>query len=429
MTHTDEAIGDRIPSTKEICRRVEDIHPAPLYGEDINSISGGFEAAMAAAGLKVPPAGLKADGKIRRCDVDDDKGEGTYQLDLGGIPAGWFQNNRDGASPRRWHVRTGQKRTAAEIAAYKQKARLQQAARKADIVQQQEETAKRAVVLIENSENAPASHPYLSRKNVQAHGLRYSAQPVAISPSRGSAPDVLIVPMRDIEDTLWNTQLIDATGTTAFLRPGRTSGCFFVIGKSGVVFTTSGLNPVGLNLICEEFATAATCFKAMDVPAVVAFDGGNLLPVAKALHAAYPMAKFIVCGDDDWKAQGNPGRTYAINAAGAIGAEVAFPEFSAHHCRSDKETDFNDLALIEGLGAVRDCIEAAEAVETIQARTEEPANAAIEAAIERLAALSDTDYELARKDEANKLGFRPTFLDKVVKKTKAANAAPPPGLN
>ena len=78
--------------------------------------------------------------------------------------------------------------------------------------------------------------------------------------------------------------------------------------------------------------------------------------------------------------------------------------------------------LSKGVGAVRACIEAAEAVETIKARAEEPANAAIEAAIERLAALSDNDYELVREDEAEKLGFRPTFLDKVVQKTKAANA-------
>ena len=75
---------------------------------------------------------------------------------------------------------------------------------------------------------------------------------------------------------------------------------------------------------------------------------------------------------------------------------------------------------------MRACIEAAEAVETIQARAEEPANAAIEAAIERLAALSDNDYELVREDEAKKLGFHPTFLDKVVKKTKAANAGAAP---
>ena len=75
---------------------------------------------------------------------------------------------------------------------------------------------------------------------------------------------------------------------------------------------------------------------------------------------------------------------------------------------------------------MRACVEAAEAVETIETRAEEPANAAIEAAIERLAALSDADYDLVREDEAKRLGFSPTFLDKIVGQTKAANAASPP---
>jgi phage/plasmid primase-like uncharacterized protein len=131
----------------------------------------------------------------------------------------------------------------------------------------------------------------------------------------------------------------------------------------------------------------------VDVPTVVTFGYDNLLPVAQALSAAYLKAKFIICGDDDWKAQDpdgkpiNPGRTHAINAARATGAEVASPVFSPGYCRSDSETNSDDLALAEGLGSVRACVETAEAVETIKARAEEPANAAIEAAIERLAAL------------------------------------------
>ena len=421
MAHTDDAIGDDcILLEKEICRR------APLHHEagNISSISGEFEAAMADAGLEVPLGGVKADGKIHRCDVEGEggKGDGAYQLHLDGIPAGWFQSNRDGASPRRWHARTGQKFTATEVAAYKEKARSQQAARNAFLAQQQEQTAKRAAALIDGSEDAPASHRYLDSKKVQAHGLRYSAVPVAISPRRNSAADVLIVPMRDIDGTLWNAQLIDASGAADFLKDGRVGGCFYAIGTAG------GLNPNGLNLICEGFATAATCFEAMDVPAVVAFGCDNLLAVAKALRSAYPKARFILCGDDDWKAQDpdgksiNPGRTHAMNAARAIGGEVAFPVFSPGHCRHDEEISFNDLALVEGVGSVRTCVEAAETVETIKARAEEPANAAIEAEIERLAALSDNDYELVREDEAEKLGFRPTFLDKVVQKTKAANA-------
>src|SRR6516162_4763073 len=81
-----------------------------------------FEAAMGAAGLKVPPAGVKADGKFHRCDAEGEggEGEGSYQLDLDGIPAGSFQNHRDGARLYRWHARMERKYTHAEIAAFKE---------------------------------------------------------------------------------------------------------------------------------------------------------------------------------------------------------------------------------------------------------------------------------------------------------------------
>ena len=60
----------------------------------MRSAAAEFEAAMEAAGLKVSPAGVKADGKFHRCDVEGEggEGEGSYQLDLEGIPAGSFQN-------------------------------------------------------------------------------------------------------------------------------------------------------------------------------------------------------------------------------------------------------------------------------------------------------------------------------------------------
>jgi phage/plasmid primase-like uncharacterized protein len=73
------------------------------------------------------------------------------------------------------------------------------------------------------------------------------------------------------------------------------------------------------------------------------FTSDNLQPVAKALHDAHPKARFIICGDDDWKAKDpggkpiNPGRTQAMNVARAFGAEVAFPVFSPCHYRSDRE--------------------------------------------------------------------------------------------
>ena len=119
MNHTEKAIGDRILSGKDLSQDSAVFHHEQLAPEIARGASVEFEAAMAAAGLQVPLGGVKADGQIRRCDVvgKDGEGEGSHQLQLDGIPAGWFQYNRDSARPRRWHARTEQKRTPAEIAA------------------------------------------------------------------------------------------------------------------------------------------------------------------------------------------------------------------------------------------------------------------------------------------------------------------------
>ena len=222
-------------------------------------------------------------------------------------------------------------------------------------------------------------------------------------------------------------QVIDAHGRKDFLKDSRKAGCFFVIGKTGAVFTTAGLNPNGLNLIVEGLATGATCFEAMDVPVVVAFDAGNLLAVARALQDRYRKAKFVICGDDDWKSKGNPGKKCAMQAARAIGAEVAFPIFPPDHDRQDDELDFNDLAAVAGLGEVRRCIDAAEPAEKRQEREARAPNdelvEKIEARILELAALDETSYELIKKAEADafKIGVR--FLDRRVKEARKAMAA------
>jgi putative DNA primase/helicase len=388
-----------------------------------------FREAAAQRGLVIKD--LIADGEVHRCDVEgkNGKGDGAYCLHLDGIPAGWFQNHKDGAGVRRWHARTGRKLNDAEVAAHKAKVRAQQAQREAELEKEHVRTAARATTLVENNPDADDLHLYFVRKKVKApRGIKHSATPVAISPWRNSAADVLIAPACDIDGTLWNVQVVDARGRKDFLKDSRKAGCFFVVGATGG--SAAGTNPNGLNLIVEGLATGATCFEAMDVPVVVAFDAGNLLAVARALQDRYRKAKFVICGDDDWKSKGNPGKAYAMRAARAIGAEVAFPIFPPAHHREDGETDFNDLAAVAGLGEVRRCIEAAELVEKIKARADEN-DAPVQAEIERLAALSDIDYELARKDAAKRLKVRPTFPDKMVNKAKSeapdpAAKKPPP---
>lgn len=131
------------------------------------------------------------------------------------------------------------------------------------------------------------------------------------------------------------------------------------LAKKGHFFLIGGI-PDRLLLIAEGFATAASIHQATKLPVAVAFDAGNLLPVAKALKAKYKRAKILICADDDYRTEGNPGITHARNAALAVEGSVVFPIFAEERPTDTKgPTDFNDLQLLEGESAVARQIEAA----------------------------------------------------------------------
>ena len=95
-------------------------------------------------------------------------------------------------------------------------------------------------------------------------------------------------------------------------------------------------------LIGEGFATVASLVKETGAPGIVAFNAGNLLPVAKSMRRLNPHAEIVICGDDDRWTEGNPGRTKARQAAVTIGAKLLLPDFTGLDL-STKPTDFNDL--------------------------------------------------------------------------------------
>ncbi len=184
--------------------------------------------------------------------------------------------------------------------------------------------------------------PYLIRKGVQGHGVRFT-------------PDgVLLVPLRDAAGQLWNVQTIAPekpfNGTDKlFLKGGRKSGLWHLCG-----------DPAGalVLLVAEGYATAASVHQATGRPVAVAFDAGNLPHVAKALHQAHPAALIVICGDDDlqtFEEKGhNPGRDKATAAARAVAGLAVFPEGLPVGA-----SDFNDLHQAAGLDAVRLAVDAA----------------------------------------------------------------------
>jgi putative DNA primase/helicase len=150
------------------------------------------------------------------------------------------------------------------------------------------------------------------------------------------------VPGYDVEGKLWTIQYIKEDGTKRFAKDSRKHGCFHVVGVANSIEGLQKLGNSPVIAIAEGYATAATVAKYGNVPAVAAFDSGNLLAVATALHERWPDKGIMIAGDDDHKLENNPGRVKALEAAAAVNGMAIFPELSAEQ-REQGMTDFNDL--------------------------------------------------------------------------------------
>lgn len=183
---------------------------------------------------------------------------------------------------------------------------------------------------------------YLKRKQVEPHGGRFLPG------------GKFVVPLQDADRRTHGLQVIYNDKKNGRDKSFWPAG----LAKKGHFFLIGGI-PDRLLLVAEGFATAASIQQATGLPVAVAFDAGNLLPVAKALKAKYKRARILVCADDDYRTDGNPGLTAAQNAALAVDGGVALPIFADERPTDRKgPTDFNDLHLLEGLPAVTRQIEA-----------------------------------------------------------------------
>ena len=308
----------------------------------VPEIEASFRDAAERRGLSIKH--LRADGALHRCDATGKggKGDGAYLLHLDGIPAGGFENHRDGLGWQTWRADIRLVLSQEERAAYRAKIEGERRAREAARLCTLAAAQRKAAWIVRQSVPANPEHPYLIRKRVEPHGLRGY---------RG----LLVVPMRTLDGRLRSLQFISPDGGKRFSRGGATAGCLYGIGRA---------MPAGPIAIAEGFATGASIYEATGIPVAVAFDSGNLLPVARALRIKYPAAAIVICADDDWLRRNpisgeleNIGTIKACEAANAIDAAVAIPVFG--EIRGEGDTDFNDLADRVGLGAVKAQVERA----------------------------------------------------------------------
>lgn len=334
------------------------------------------------AGLQVDS--LVVDGKTHRCKVDGGGHEKRGWYILHDWQAGNGHEYVVGSFGQ-WHgnVNHAQKLelakdlliTAEERLALKARLAEDRKRAKAQREAQAERAARRAAVVWGKALKAApggVEAEYLTRKGVQAYGVRYSPT------------GALVIPMQDARGDTKGLQFILPKTHPRVAKTGRDKE-YWPVGlmKQGRWFQLGAIYAGVVVLVAEGYATAATLHAATGLPVAVAFDAGNLLHVAQAIKKAHRVERILVCADDDYLQKcpachkptvvgepacqhcghahelKNPGCEAAAAAALAVGGAWVAPAFPGDR-GGRKLTDFNDLQNFPqgGLPLVRVQVEA-----------------------------------------------------------------------
>ena len=327
-----------------------------------------FSDALAAAGYSLPAGkSIEADDNWHRLIYMGEKvSSGRYRLGYAGedFGIGGFGSDKDPAGFRNWHSKRegGTEISREQRQAMRKAADEYKAQKAAELARKQ---ARIGAWLKKAVADMPAAteHPYLTKKQVAPHSIKWR--------KKGGE---LVIPMYGSTGQVMNVQRITKTGWKGFFKGAKVSGCCYPIGRVVDV-------PETTILICEGFATGATLHEVTGLPVRVAFNTGNLKPLAVALKEKYPQARLVFAADHDawvfapgkkpddvkpqevpadderwnsWRESGllwNPGIEKARAAAVEIGgAVVIYPVFSD---TIGKPTDFNDMRDRAGVDAVK----------------------------------------------------------------------------
>ena len=293
-----------------------------------------FAQALREAGLIVEGLPIM-NGQLQRVRVEGSRQnakDGTYTGYLDGRPAGFIENHKTGFRTN-WKA-NGHKLSPEAMAEIKANAAMRQEARDLERKEEQDRAARRAYAKWKNAKGwAPDDQQYLQKKGVKNHGTKIDMH--------GN----LLIPGRDSSGRIQTMQTITADGKL-FESGAKKQGAFHLISHYS---STNLKQPI---LIAEGYATAASIHEATHKPVAVAFDAGNLEPVAKELKKAFPDAPFVFVADDDHTQKNNPGITKAYAAARAVDGAVLEPKLTEAE-KAKGLTDYNDIHQERGLDALK----------------------------------------------------------------------------
>jgi len=286
------------------------------------NISQQFQSEMYSKGIK-PPSDIFSDAKLHRFYIENDKKgskNGWYCLHSDGVPCGVFGSWKNGGYFK-WSARNKENMSSSEQRQQAEKIKNDCKIRNELKVQEQCEAAQRAEHLWDGYLDAAFNHLYLAKKHILACYARQCGTE-------------LVLPIIDFGRKICSLQYIKESGEKRFLSNGAIKGHFIPVQH----FPGDGKKI----LIAEGFSTAATLAQNyLDCCVIAACDAGNLKPVAMHIRHNLPHAEIIICTDDDRLTPGNPGQTKGYEAAVAVGALFAKPEWPEGAPLS--LSDFNDL--------------------------------------------------------------------------------------
>ena len=304
--------------------------------------------ALDKAGL-VPRGSLETSGELVTCGTCQKPNgtDGRYKLHMDFPPTIGLVNYHEGGE---WQniplYEQSELEAMTEDARNALRARIRQEQEKSVQRREQEqaEAARTAKSILSTLPPPDSGNAYLVKKGVPALGNIRQAQ-----------DGRLVLPLISADGSPVSVQYISGDGSKRFLKNGQKKGCFFPIPARG------GAND-GPLLIAEGYATAASLHIATGYAVLVAFDAGNLTPVAELARAMYPKREIILCADNDCEARKhdgtpcNPGKEAAESAAKKAGCKVAYcPDIAGG------KADFNDIhnRYPDGLEKIRAIIELA----------------------------------------------------------------------
>lgn len=229
-----------------------------------------------------------------------------------------------------------------------------------------------------NTAEPIGSNDYLTKKSINAYGIRFDAQ------------NTILIPLCDMAGRIHSLQYIYDSQSKFVKCTKRNKDFHSGGGKKGYFHLIGGI-PKTVLLVAEGYATAATLHEATNLPVAVTFDAGNIEPVVAAFRKRYwHKIKILICADNDdlttcMECKGvinitenpsncpncskphrrvNAGIKCATDTAFVHNAAVVVPEFLDKFARfkaftdsKTKLTDFNDLSNSYGLHTVRSQIE------------------------------------------------------------------------